>query len=213
VPKSNKHIKKIDEAKPVKILADKQLLVTIVIVLFICALIGIKTVSSYVLSSNIAPTPTIDLPIPTLTPTDTPTPSPAPIYVPHYVAPTTDPDPPVLCGISSNCGGGTTPLRQSECANSICCQIGDKWIFYKDKNQCIKDQNNLPSLNQQVNQQRELNNATAANSNACILAAKDKSDVCNNNCNRVAYTEVDGLSKCLSSCFNTLDSDLHSCTP
>ncbi|HUD09986.1 MAG TPA: CAP domain-containing protein [Patescibacteria group bacterium] len=76
MPKSKKHIKKIDEAKPVNILADKQLLVVIVVVLIICVLIGIKTVSSYVLSSNIAPTPTIDLPIPTPTPTDTPTPTP-----------------------------------------------------------------------------------------------------------------------------------------
>lgn len=51
-----------------------------------------------------------------------------------------NPDPPVHCSIHENCGGGTTPLKQSECDNSICCQIGDEWIFYKDKDQCAKDQ-------------------------------------------------------------------------
>jgi len=80
-------------------------------------------------------TPTMQ-PIPTETPIPTPT---IPTY--NYVAPTIDPNPPIHCKISSNCGGGTTPLRQSECNNSVCCQIGDKWIFYKDRNQCINDQN------------------------------------------------------------------------
>lgn len=85
-----------------------------------------------------SPTP---MPIPTFSmPTDTPTPSTTSVYVPQYVAPTIDPDPPVLCRMSANCGGGTTPLRQSECNNSTCCQIGDKWIFYKDKVQCGRDQ-------------------------------------------------------------------------
>jgi uncharacterized membrane protein YsdA (DUF1294 family) len=85
-----------------------------------------------------SPTP---ITIPTFSmPTDTPTPSPTPVYIPQYIAPTVDPDPPVLCNVSPNCGGGTTPLRQSECNNSTCCQIGDKWIFYKDKVQCGRDQ-------------------------------------------------------------------------
>jgi hypothetical protein len=80
-------------------------------------------------------------PVPTFTmPMDTPTPSPTPVYIPQYIAPTTDPDPPVLCNVDSKCGGGTTPLRQSECNNSTCCQIGAKWIFYKDKVQCGRDQ-------------------------------------------------------------------------
>lgn len=52
---------------------------------------------------------------------------------------TSNPDPPVHCSIHENCGGGTTPLKQSECDNSTCCQVGDEWIFYKDKNQCTKD--------------------------------------------------------------------------
>ena len=88
--------------------------------------------------------------MPSIEATDTPvieSPTPFPVYVPPaiptqvYIAPTIDPDPPVLCNISANCGGGTTPLRQSECANSTCCQIGNNWVFYKDKNQCVQDQN------------------------------------------------------------------------
>lgn len=58
----------------------------------------------------------------------------------YKLIPTIDSDPPVHCQKNINCGGGTTPLRKSECDNSTCCQIGDKWIFYKDKNQCFKDQ-------------------------------------------------------------------------
>ncbi|MFH2062279.1 MAG: hypothetical protein ABIJ43_04820 [Candidatus Beckwithbacteria bacterium] len=54
----------------------------------------------------------------------------------------------INCNISSNCGGGTTYIKKSECDNSVCCQIGDKWVFYKDKNQCNKDQeSNQPSYN------------------------------------------------------------------
>lgn len=49
-------------------------------------------------------------------------------------------DRPVHCNVHPNCGGGTTPLTKAECDNSICCQIGDEWIFYKDKEQCEKDQ-------------------------------------------------------------------------
>ena len=59
-----------------------------------------------------------------------------------------DPDLPVHCKVNENCGGGTIPLKQSECNNSTCCQIGDKWIFYKDKNKCKQDQSsNQPSYN------------------------------------------------------------------
>jgi len=73
---------------------------------------------------------------PTITPLETPTDTPTPI--PQVYQPPADP--PVLCNIDPKCGGGTTPLKQSECNNSTCCQIGNKWIFYKDKNQCILDQ-------------------------------------------------------------------------
>jgi len=54
----------------------------------------------------------------------------------------------VNCNVNSNCGGGTTYIKKSECDNSTCCKIGDKWIFYKDKNKCNKDQkSNQPSYN------------------------------------------------------------------
>lgn len=49
---------------------------------------------------------------------------------------------------SELCDGGW--MTQGECANSTCCQIGNKWIFYKNKSQCVKDQqalNQNPSPN------------------------------------------------------------------
>lgn len=54
--------------------------------------------------------------------------------------PTSDPNEPIHCPISDKCGGGTTPLKRWECEQSICCQIGGKWVFYRDKKQCISDQ-------------------------------------------------------------------------
>jgi len=77
---------------------------------------------------------------PTDVPTSTPTPSVTIIPKQIYAAPANDSDPPVHCKVHVNCGGGTTPLKKSECENSICCQIGNKWIFYKDKNQCLRGQ-------------------------------------------------------------------------
>ena len=47
----------------------------------------------------------------------------------------------VNCRTTAECGSGTVYIKKSECDNSICCQIGDKWIFYKDKNKCSVDQN------------------------------------------------------------------------
>jgi hypothetical protein len=54
-------------------------------------------------------------------------------------------DPNIYCKVATECGGGTKLLKQSVCNNSICCQIGDKWIFYTDKNKCLEDQKNLVS--------------------------------------------------------------------
>jgi len=76
----------------------------------------------------------------TVTPTVTQSPAPTFLPPPKVIA-TIDPDPPVHCKLSQECGGGTTPLKQSECASSTCCGFpGGKWVFYKDKNQCLKDQ-------------------------------------------------------------------------
>lgn len=80
-------------------------------------------------------------------PTDFPTVTEKPYPATQYIAPTTDPDPPVLCPVNEKCGGETTPLRQSECANSTCCEINGKWVFYKDKSQCIKDQDSRNNQN------------------------------------------------------------------
>jgi len=49
----------------------------------------------------------------------------------YIVQPAVDSDPPVHCQIHANCGGGTTPLKKSECEKSICCGS----TFYKDISQ------------------------------------------------------------------------------
>lgn len=58
-----------------------------------------------------SPTP-ITIEQPSLTPVPT---TASKLQQKTYIAPTVDPDPPVVCNISANCGGGTTPLKQSEC--------------------------------------------------------------------------------------------------
>ncbi len=71
------------------------------------------------------------------------------LVVQHFMSPFTnsvqntavDPNTPIHCNISENCGGGTTPLKQWECENSTCCQMKDgSWKFYVNKEQCISDQ-------------------------------------------------------------------------
>ena len=47
----------------------------------------------------------------------------------------------ITCQIDSQCGGGSIQLQRGVCENSTCCQIGDKWTFYQDKNKCVQDQN------------------------------------------------------------------------
>jgi hypothetical protein len=81
-------------------------------------------------------------------PSSIPTPKPQVKGITTQTVKKVDSDPPVHCNVNANCGGGTTPLKKSECDNSICCQIGDKWIFYKDKNKCIADQGGRPSTQQ-----------------------------------------------------------------
>jgi len=46
----------------------------------------------------------------------------------------------VECNIDENCGGGWKRIRQSECNNSVCCQIDNKWIFYPSREKCEQDQ-------------------------------------------------------------------------
>src|SRR3990167_3376130 len=63
--------------------------------------------------------------------------TPIPNKYTNYTAPTTDSDPIIDCK-SDKCG--SNKVRQSECSKSTCCQLNGKWIFYKDRNQCTKDQ-------------------------------------------------------------------------
>lgn len=55
--------------------------------------------------------------------------------------PVANPEEPILCPLPVECGGGTIPLKRGECESSTCCGfLSGKWVFYKDKNQCIEDQ-------------------------------------------------------------------------
>lgn len=56
-------------------------------------------------------------------------------------------DPVVACNVHESCGGGTKQLRQSVCSNSICCQVGNSWTFYEDKNRCLADQSSYNTTN------------------------------------------------------------------
>jgi len=48
-----------------------------------------------------------------------------------------DPDPPVHCKVHEKCGGGTKPLKKSECDNSICCTYPDGTAkFLLSKSEC-----------------------------------------------------------------------------
>ena len=51
----------------------------------------------------------------------------------------------INCNISNNCGGGTRKIKQSECNNGTCCQIGSSWIFYTSRQKCTEDQNKYNS--------------------------------------------------------------------
>jgi hypothetical protein len=89
---------------------------------------------------TLTPTPSITE-SPTVTEEPTPTPSEIPTPTVTYTpTPTKDPDPIVTCSINEKCGGGSELLKNSACNNSTCCQIGSMWIYYLDKNKCLKDQ-------------------------------------------------------------------------
>jgi hypothetical protein len=62
-------------------------------------------------------------------------------------------DPFVDCPINEKCGGGTKRLKQSECINSTCCQIGDVWVVL-DKDQCKLKQQEYSKNNQPVYYQK-----------------------------------------------------------
>ena len=78
----------------------------------------------------------------TLTPKPTSKPTPSPVVNKQVnTGNSNDPNRPVHCNVHANCGGGTTPLTQAECKQSICCETETgKWIFYKDREQCSRNQ-------------------------------------------------------------------------
>lgn len=141
--KQYSRFKKWVETRKIQKRLDKFMVLWVVLIVIISIGLLNTDLSSVLGISTKKEVPLVVFPTPTiqeLSPTPTYT---QPTLAPKvYVStPTPDPDPPVLCNVSPNCGGGTTPLRQNECSNSTCCQIGNKWIFYKDKNQCTQDQN------------------------------------------------------------------------
>jgi len=75
--------------------------------------------------------------VPTLAPTSTPK---LIVKSAKIVVPTIDPDPIINCNIHANCGGGSKQMKRSECSQTTCCQIGDKWYFYLSKTKCQQDQ-------------------------------------------------------------------------
>lgn len=49
-------------------------------------------------------------------------------------------DPVITCNVHTSCGGGSRQMKRSECDQTTCCRIGDKWYFYLSKDKCKKDQ-------------------------------------------------------------------------
>lgn len=87
--------------------------------------------------------------LPTTTPTRQPTNTPRPTRKPSKTpTPTTaivrqkpaqqqvDPDPPVHCPIHEKCGGGTVPLKRSECDNMVCCGPNGQQSKWLTKQEC-----------------------------------------------------------------------------
>ncbi|MEM3394326.1 MAG: CAP domain-containing protein, partial [Candidatus Methanomethylicia archaeon] len=131
----------------------------------------------------------------------------------------------VNCQISPECGGGSRQMKLSECNKSTCCQIGDKWYLYLDKDKCIEDQKNNSSsksnssnkvpiyidddggitkgtfycYEDKVNELSRLQNDIRiyqAVADSCFLAEKGKAEICSSNCT----TEAD-IAGCVNNCW------------
>lgn len=106
----------------------------------------------------------------------------------NYIAPTTDPDPPVHCKIGDKCGGGTIPLKQSECRNTVCCHLlNGSYVFYKDINQspCKESSSPQQSNTQQNNQSSDIKVTLPSDSldyKNCILNQQFKQSSCSGLC-------------------------------
>jgi hypothetical protein len=87
-------------------------------------------------TGTVAPTTLPSTPIPTQTP--------KPI-----VTKTTTPDPITDC-VSSypNCNGESIRLKQSQCKNITCCQVGSTWSVYPSTEKCKEAQNSVQTTQQ-----------------------------------------------------------------
>ncbi len=99
--------------------------------------------------------------LPNLKNTVTPTTKP----IVNYPTSTPDPDPIITCNMHINCGGGTKQLRKSVCEQSTCCEIGNSWTFYEDKNKCTQDQNSYYSNSNNPPQFEGSNNSSEYETN------------------------------------------------
>jgi len=116
------------------------LFIIVILIVVVAYLLGSN--NGFVLNTDKVSIPTIAPTLPTIAPTQ--------IQVQqkqNYPSTNSNNDQAVHCNIHPNCGGGTTPLKKSECDNSICCQINGKWVFYKDKYQCGLDQGQNTNTN------------------------------------------------------------------
>jgi len=104
-------------------------------------------------------------PTPSSAPSATISPTPSPVVSPKAVNKINQPidqDPPVHCNVNINCGGGTTPLKKSECDASTCCGLNDGTWKLMSKTECdrIHSNNNAPVIDNSYN--------TGSGSNAYI---------------------------------------------
>ncbi len=167
---------------------------SMILLILLAYLIGSKNTAF--LGISITPTPTAS-PIISASPTNT--------TVNSVV--TTATDPPVHCKISPECGGGTTPLKQSECANSICCGFpGGKWVFYKDKNQCIRDQGgtiNTQPVQNNGNQQTATPYPSPNVQSHCLSLENSDNESCKTKC---LTEKINGETHCSSITQSSADS-------
>lgn len=123
---------------------------------------------------------------PSVLPTTTSTPLPTPSVT------TYDPDPVIDC-IFTNIP--SRQMKKSACLKSTECEINGKWVFYADRNQCIKDQNAAQPAKQNTITKKEVEQMIAKNQveSANRQLQNDKY----NNC--MSQTQTESLS-CMAEC-------------
>jgi len=116
-------------------------------------------------------------PLPTLMPTNTPIPTPSPTVTPK---PYVNPDPITDC-VSSypNCKGESIRLKQSQCSNITCCQVGNTWSIYASVDKCKVAQSNVQTPKAT---QFNLNNVKSNAYTMCSDAVKGTYDLCSSTC-------------------------------